>query len=111
MKKKSDFGLIGLAVMGQNLVLNVESRGFQVSVYNRTTSKMDSFISENPEKNLVGCHTLEEFVESLALPRKIMIMVKAGAPVDSVIESLIPLLDKDDIIILLNTLLATLEYS
>lgn len=96
---KSDFGLIGLAVMGQNLVLNVESRGFQVSVYNRTTSVTDAFIAENPDKNLVGAQSLEEFVDSLATPRKIQIMVKAGAPVDAVIESLIPLLDQDDIII------------
>jgi 6-phosphogluconate dehydrogenase len=99
MEKKCDFGLIGLAVMGQNLVLNVESRGFQVSVYNRTTSKMTEFIEANPGRNLVGCETLEEFVESLATPRKIQIMVQAGRPVDAVIESLMPLLDPDDIII------------
>ena len=74
--EKSDFGLIGLAVMGQNLVLNVESRGFQVSVYNRTPSTMKKFIAENPDKKLVGSETLEEFVESLASPRKIQIMVK-----------------------------------
>ncbi|MEO5795698.1 MAG: NADP-dependent phosphogluconate dehydrogenase, partial [Rhodoferax sp.] len=97
--KKSDFGLIGLAVMGQNLVLNVESRGFQVSVFNRTTDKTDEFVAAHPDKNLVGCDTLEAFVQSLALPRKIQIMVKAGAAVDQVIEQLIPLLDKDDIII------------
>ena len=96
---KSDFGLIGLAVMGQNLVLNVESRGFQVSVYNRTTSVMEEFIAENPGKKLVGEETLEGFVNSLSTPRKIQIMVKAGGPVDAVIESLIPLLDPDDIII------------
>jgi len=96
---KSDFGLIGLAVMGQNLVLNVESRGFQVSVYNRTTSVTDEFIAANQDKNLVGSQTLEEFVDSLATPRKIQIMVKAGGPVDAVIESLIPLLDQGDIII------------
>jgi len=96
---KSDFGLIGLAVMGQNLVLNVESRGFQVSVYNRTTSVMQEFIGENEGKKLVGCESLEGFVESLASPRKIQIMVKAGGPVDAVIESLIPLLDEGDIII------------
>ncbi|MEM9235957.1 MAG: decarboxylating NADP(+)-dependent phosphogluconate dehydrogenase [Verrucomicrobiota bacterium] len=95
----SDFGLIGLAVMGQNLVLNVESRGFQVSVFNRTTSVTDEFIAANPGKKLVGCQTLEEFVQSLASPRKIQIMVKAGAPVDAVIDQLIPLLDKGDIII------------
>ncbi|MDB9741906.1 decarboxylating NADP(+)-dependent phosphogluconate dehydrogenase [Akkermansiaceae bacterium] len=96
---KSDFGLIGLAVMGQNLVLNVESRGFQVSVFNRTTSVTDEFIAENEGKNLVGCATLEDFVDSLASPRKIQIMVKAGGPVDAVIESLLPLLDQGDIVI------------
>ena len=96
---KSDFGLISLAVMGQNLVLNVESRGFQVSVYNRTTAVTDQFIADNPEKKLVGCRTLEDFVESLSTPRKIQIMVKAGGPVDAVIEALVPLLNKGDIII------------
>ncbi len=95
----SDFGLIGLAVMGQNLVLNVESRGFQVSVYNRTTSAMQEFVAKHPDKKIVGEETLEGFVQSLASPRKIMIMVKAGGPVDAVIESLLPLLDKGDIII------------
>jgi len=97
--QKSDFGLIGLAVMGQNLVLNVESRGFQVSVFNRTTAVTDAFVAAQPGKKLVGSHTLGEFVGSLATPRKIMIMVKAGAAVDAVIEQLIPLLDKDDIVI------------
>ncbi len=96
---KSDFGLIGLAVMGQNLVLNVESRGFQVSVYNRTTATTHEFIAAHPGKKLVGAETLEEFVASLATPRKIQIMVKAGGPVDAVIEQLIPLLDQGDIII------------
>jgi 6-phosphogluconate dehydrogenase len=77
----------------------VESRGFQVSVYNRTTSVTDAFVAKNPGKKLVGCDTLEAFVQSLARPRKIMVMVKAGAPVDQVIEQLIPLLEKDDIVI------------
>ncbi len=99
LMEKSDFGLIGLAVMGQNLVLNVESRGFRVSVYNRTTSKTQEFIAENKDKNLYGAETLEDFVDSLASPRKIQIMVQAGGPVDAVIESLIPLLDQGDIII------------
>ena len=85
--------------MGQNLVLNVESRGFKVSVYNRTTAVTEEFVAEHPGKKLVGAKTLEEFVDSLERPRKIMIMVKAGGPVDAVIESLIPLLDKGDIII------------
>ena len=85
--------------MGQNLVLNVESRGFQVSVYNRTTATTDEFVAAHPGKKLVGSKTLEEFVQSLAIPRKIQIMVKAGGPVDAVIEQLIPLLDQGDIII------------
>jgi 6-phosphogluconate dehydrogenase len=85
--------------MGQNLVLNVESRGFQVSVYNRTTATTDEFIAAHPGKKLVGSKSLEEFVQSLATPRKIQIMVKAGGPVDAVIEQLIPLLDQGDIII------------
>jgi 6-phosphogluconate dehydrogenase len=99
MDKQSDFGLIGLAVMGQNLVLNVESRGFQVSVYNRTAEATDAFIAEHPGKKLVAAHSLTEFVQSLARPRKVMLMVKAGAPVDAVIEQLIPLLEADDIVI------------
>ena len=99
MMQSSDFGLIGLAVMGQNLVLNIESRGFRVSVFNRTTTVTDNFIAAHPGKNLVGAATLEEFVSTLASPRKIMIMVKAGPPVDAVIEQLIPLLDDGDIII------------
>jgi len=104
---KSDFGLIGLAVMGQNLVLNVESRGFRVSVYNRTTSVTDQFIADNPGKNFHGAHTMEAFVESVATPRKIMMLVqsKAGAnpadrdAVDAVIDQLVPLLDPGDLII------------
>ncbi len=99
MEANSDFGLIGLAVMGQNLVLNVESRGFTVSVYNRTTSTMEEFIAENPGKNLVGAPTIEEFIASLKRPRKIMIMVKAGGPVDKVIEGLLPHLEEGDIVI------------
>ena len=96
----SDFGLIGLAVMGQNLVLNVESRGFQVSVYNRTTSTMTDFIEgEAKGRNVHGFETIEEFVGSLARPRKVMIMVKAGPAVDAVIEQLVPLLDEGDLII------------
>ena len=104
---KSDFGLIGLAVMGQNLVLNVESRGFRVSVYNRTTETMKEFIAQNPDKNLCGAETLEDFVASLERPRKVMILVKSTAggdpndrdAVDKVIESLVPLLEEGDLII------------
>jgi len=93
------FGLIGLAVMGQNLVLNVESRGFGVSVFNRSPEVTESFVAAHPGKRLYGARTLQQFVASLERPRKIMLMVKAGAAVDAVIEQLIPLLDKDDIII------------
>jgi 6-phosphogluconate dehydrogenase len=104
---KSDFGLIGLAVMGQNLVLNVESRGFQVSVYNRTSSVTDEFIAANPGKKLQGYASLEDFVASIERPRKIMMLVqsKAGAnpadrdAVDAVIDSLVPLLEPGDLII------------
>jgi len=104
---KSDFGLIGLAVMGQNLVLNVESRGFRVSVYNRTTETMKKFVAANADRNLYGAETLEDFVASLERPRKIMIMVKATAAtdpadrdaVDAVIGALVPLLGKGDLII------------
>ena len=99
MNALSDFGLIGLAVMGQNLVLNVESRGFQVSVFNRTNAVTQAFMAAHPGKRLVAADTLAGFVQGLARPRKIQIMVKAGAPVDAVIEQLIPLLDADDIII------------
>ena len=97
---KNQFGLIGLGVMGGNLVLNIESRGYSVSAYNRTTSKMTNFIKEKSQgKNIEGFEKLEDFVQSLEKPRKIMLMVKAGKPVDATIESLLPLLDENDIII------------
>jgi 6-phosphogluconate dehydrogenase len=99
MNPHSDFGLIGLAVMGQNLVLNVESRGFQVSVFNRTPEATDAFVAAHPGKRLVAAHTLADFVQSLSRPRRVMLMVKAGAAVDAVIEQLIPLLQADDIVI------------
>jgi 6-phosphogluconate dehydrogenase len=95
----NDFGLIGLAVMGQNLVLNIESRGFTVSVYNRTEAVTRAFVARHPARRITGCATLAEFVQSLARPRKLMIMVKAGPAVDAVIEQLIPLLEPDDIVI------------
>jgi 6-phosphogluconate dehydrogenase len=100
MSKLSDIGLIGLAVMGENLVLNMESKGFQVSVFNRTVQKVDDFLAGRAKgKRIVGAHSLEEFVRSLERPRKVMIMVKAGKAVDDMIESLLPLLEKGDIII------------
>jgi len=98
--EKCDIGLIGLAVMGENLVLNMESRGFSVAVFNRTVSKVDNFIDGRAKgKNIKGCHSIEELVENLAKPRKVMLMVKAGKPVDDFIELLIPHLEKGDIII------------
>jgi len=96
---KCDIALIGLAVMGENLVLNMESKGFSVAVFNRTVSKVDEFIGRNPGKNLKGCHSLQELVDSLQSPRKIMMMVKAGPAVDALIEELIPLLSPGDILI------------
>ena len=98
--KKSDIGLIGLAVMGENLVMNMESKGFTVSVFNRTTQKVTNFITGRAKgKNIVGTYSLEELVASLEKPRKVMMMIKAGSAVDSMIDSLIPLLDEGDIII------------
>ncbi|NMC41602.1 MAG: NADP-dependent phosphogluconate dehydrogenase, partial [Bacteroidales bacterium] len=100
MKELSDIGLIGLAVMGENLVLNMESKGFRVTVYNRTTSKVDDFINGRAKgKNITGAHTIEELISSLKRPRKVMIMVKAGKAVDEMIEMLLPHLEKGDIII------------
>ena len=96
----ADIGLIGLAVMGENLILNMESHGYTVAVFNRTTSKVDEFISGRGKgKKLVGTHTLPELVASLKKPRKVMLMVQAGKPVDAVIEQLVPLLEPGDIII------------
>ncbi|MGR8930251.1 MAG: decarboxylating NADP(+)-dependent phosphogluconate dehydrogenase [Gammaproteobacteria bacterium] len=97
---KANIGLIGLAVMGQNLVLNMNDHGFKVAVYNRTTSKVDEFL-EGPAKDtqVVGTRSLQEFVDSLETPRKVMLMVKAGEVVDQYIENLIPLLSHGDIII------------
>ena len=98
--KKSDIGLIGLAVMGENLVMNMESKGFTVSVYNRTTEKVSKFVEGRAKgKNIVGAYTLEELVASLEKPRKVMMMIKAGKAVDDTIEALIPLLEEGDIII------------
>lgn len=100
MSKLADIGLIGLAVMGENLVLNMESKGFTVAVFNRTTEKVKSFVEGRGKgKNIIGTYSIEEFVRSLARPRKVMLMVKAGKPVDDFIELLLPHLEKGDIII------------
>jgi 6-phosphogluconate dehydrogenase len=100
MSGDCDFGLIGLAVMGENLALNVESRGYKVAVYNRTTSKVDELLAGRAKgKNFVGTHTLKDFVAAVARPRKLMMLVKAGPAVDALIDTLIPLCDAGDIII------------
>ena len=97
---KQQFGVIGLAVMGKNLALNVESRGYSVSVFNRTYKKTEDFMANEAKgKNFFGAETIEEFVDSLEKPRKIMLMVKAGPATDKTIETLRPLLDEGDIII------------
>ncbi|MDX1701448.1 MAG: decarboxylating NADP(+)-dependent phosphogluconate dehydrogenase, partial [Melioribacteraceae bacterium] len=100
MEKKADIGIVGLAVMGENLVLNMESKGFTVSVYNRTVEKVDNFINGRAkDKNIIGTRSVEDFVASLKTPRKVMLMVKAGKPVDAFIEQVIPHLEQGDIII------------
>ena len=98
--KKADIGLIGLAVMGENLVMNMESKGFTVAVFNRTTSKVDDFVNGRASgKNIIGCHSLEELIANLEKPRKVFMMIKAGPSVDAMIDSLLPLLEDGDIII------------
>ncbi|MCK4880051.1 MAG: decarboxylating NADP(+)-dependent phosphogluconate dehydrogenase [Bacteroidales bacterium] len=100
MKTKADIGLIGLAVMGENLVLNMERNGFTVAVYNRTVAKVDKFINgRGKDKRFIGAHSIEEFIASLERPRKVMMLVKAGKPVDDFIEMLLPHLEEGDIII------------
>ena len=100
MKQRADIGLIGLAVMVENLVLNMESKGYTVAVFNRTVEKVNDFIAgRGKDKNFIGAQTLEEFIASIERPRKVMLLVKAGKPVDDFIDKLIPLLDKGDIII------------
>lgn len=97
---KRSFGVIGLAVMGENLALNVESRGFPIAVYNRTAAKTETFMAERAQgKDIKAAYSLEEFVESLESPRQILVMVKAGKPVDAVIQQLKPLLAEGDMII------------
>src|SRR5215831_1666965 len=100
MEPKADIALIGLAVMGQNLVLNMNDRGFTVVAYNRTVSKVDEFLSKEANgTNVLGAHSLEEMVGLLKKPRRVMLMVKAGKPVDEFIEHLLPHLEPGDIII------------
>lgn len=96
---KQQIGVIGLAVMGKNLALNIESKGYSVAVYNRSREKTDEFLKEAEGKNIVGTYSIEEFVNALEKPRKILLMVKAGAPTDATIEQLKPYLEKGDILI------------
>ena len=98
--KKADIGLIGLAVMGENLALNMESKGFTVSVFNRSTEKVEKFVNGRAAgKNIIGTYSLRELVDSLERPRKVFMMVKAGSAVDELIEQLLPILDTGDILI------------
>ncbi|MCF0237490.1 MAG: decarboxylating NADP(+)-dependent phosphogluconate dehydrogenase, partial [Sphaerochaetaceae bacterium] len=97
---KADIGLIGLAVMGENLVMNMESKGFTVAVYNRTVSKVDDFTNGRAKgKNIIGCHSIQELKDNLQAPRKVMMLVKAGQAVDDFIEQLLGVLEPGDIII------------
>ena len=99
MSEKCEIGLIGLAVMGQNLVRNMARNGFKVAVYNRTSAKTKAFVESVPEKGITPGYTLEEFVGLLEKPRRIMLMVQAGKAVDAVIDELLPLLSPGDLII------------
>jgi 6-phosphogluconate dehydrogenase len=100
MKEKADIGLIGLAVMGENLVLNMERNGYTVAVYNRTVEKVEKFVNGRGKgKNFIGATSVEEFIAALERPRKVMLLVKAGKPVDDFIEMLLPHLEEGDIII------------
>ena len=96
---KKNIGVIGMAVMGKNLALNIADHGYSVSIYNRTTEVMEEVLKENPNSGLTGYKTLEDFVASLESPRKIIVMVKAGKPVDAILDQLIPLIDKGDIVV------------
>ena len=100
MKAVSDIGLVGLAVMGENLALNMERNGFTVALFNRTTSVVDDFMAGRGNgKRFLPSHTLEDFCASLAAPRRIMLMIKAGKPIDDMIERLLPMLEPGDILI------------
>ncbi|WML32215.1 NADP-dependent phosphogluconate dehydrogenase [Neobacillus sp. OS1-32] len=96
---KQQIGVVGLAVMGKNLALNIESRGYSVAVYNRSSEKTNELLREHKGKNIVGTYSIEEFIHSLETPRKILLMVKAGKPTDATIEQLKPYLSKGDILI------------
>lgn len=96
---KQQFGVVGMAVMGKNLALNIESRGYTVALYNRTGSKTTEVVEEHPDKNFQATYSIEEFVNAIEKPRRIMLMVKAGPATDATIQELLPHLDKGDILI------------
>ena len=96
---KAQIGVIGMAVMGKNLALNIESRGYSVAIFNRTSSKTEKTVADHPDKNLVPSYSLEDFAASLQTPRRIILMVKAGQPTDATIQGLLPFLEKGDVLI------------
>lgn len=97
--EKPQIGVIGMAVMGKNLALNIESRGYKVAIFNRTGAKTEKVVKDHADKQLVPSYKIEDFVASLETPRRIIMMVKAGKPTDAVIDELLPLLDKGDVLI------------
>jgi len=100
MTEKADIAVVGLAVMGENLILNMESKGFTVACFNRTTSKVDAFVNGRAAgKNIIGCHSIEVLIATLKRPRQVMCMIKAGHPVDAFITSVVPFLEAGDVII------------
>lgn len=101
--QKANIGVVGMAVMGKNLALNIESRGYTVGIYNRSANKTEQVMKDHSEKKLVPSYTVEDFVKSLETPRRILLMVKAGKPTDAVIHELLPLLDKGDVLLMVGT--------
>src|SRR6185369_15576644 len=96
---KAQVGLVGLAVMGENLALNIEEKGFPIAVFNRTVARVDQFLERNPRKRLVGCHSIPELVAAVERPRRIIVMVKAGVPVDEQMALFRPHLEPGDLLI------------
>ena len=99
MMDKPQIGVIGMAVMGKNLALNIESRGYSVAIFNRTASKTEKTAADHPDKNLVPSYSLKDFASSLQTPRRIILMVKAGQPTDETIKKLLPYLERGDVLI------------
>ncbi|MCI1689917.1 MAG: NAD(P)-binding domain-containing protein, partial [Leuconostoc mesenteroides] len=97
--EQADFGVVGLAVMGRNLALNIESRGYRVAVYNRSRERTDDLVQKHEDKAFIPSYTTEEFVEAIKKPRRILLMVKAGKGTDAVIDELLPHLEKGDMLI------------